>query len=165
MHATAPHDRIEVGDGPSLRIPSAVWHELVLHAREAFPEEECCGLVTGDGSERYREVHRCRNVQGRLNASDPARHPRTAREAFSIDAQEYLRIVDQAEAHGHALTAVYHSHVGFGLYFSELDQEYAAGHPDADHIVISIADDSIEIGIFRRVGARFVGWRAEADAP
>lgn len=168
MHATAPHDRIHVGNGPSLQIPFAIWQELVLHAREARPDE-CCGLVTGDASQRYREVHRCRNVQAKLHAGDPIAHPRSAREAFSIAAEEYLRIVQEAESRGQRLTAIYHSHVGYALYFSELDQAYALGHPDADHIVISVVPDpgatTVEMGVFRWRDHGFVGSKAEKGAP
>ena len=69
----------------------------------------------------------------------------------------------------------YHSHVGVGAYFSELDQEYATQElfpfPGADHFVIAVVDGEVkkvvEISVFRWNAAegRFEGRPVQAVAP
>jgi len=137
-----------------------VLHELASHARETDPEE-CCGLVTGDGAERYREVWRCRNEMTTLHERDPLRYPRDGTRAFHMNEHDYLAVVRDAEARGQKVTAVYHSHVGFGVYFSALDREYAEHElfpfPEADHIVLSLVEGRLEAGLFKRTASGFVG--------
>jgi [CysO sulfur-carrier protein]-S-L-cysteine hydrolase len=170
--------RIEVSrDAPAVRIPGRVLHELFAHARETAPEE-CCGLVTGAGRERYRHVARCRNEMTRLHHEDPATHPRDGCDAFFINPFEYERVRVDAQARGERVTAIYHSHVGAGAYLSEMDLEFAENElfpfPDAAHIVIGLIEAGApsspeyrvsDVGCFER-GARtrtFGGRPVEAD--
>jgi proteasome lid subunit RPN8/RPN11 len=145
---------------PPLSVTASVLNEMAGHARETLPEE-CCGLVSGDESVRFRRVHRCRNEMTRMHQEDPVAHPRDGREAFYMNEHDYLAAMRQAESEGEKITAVYHSHPGTGLYFSELDQAFANQElfpfPDADHIVISIHDGKVEAGLFQRTGDGFVG--------
>ena len=100
----------------------------------------------------------------RMHQEDPAAFPRTNRDAFYIDPSELLRAASDAEAAGQRVTAVYHSHVGAGAYFSEMDQRFAGQpgfpFPDADHLVVSVLGRHVEeVGLFRRVadGAGLAG--------
>ena len=77
---------------------------------------------------------------------------------------DWEKVVREAEAGGERVTAVYHSHVGTGAYFSELDHDFAAQpgfpFPDADHVVLSVVDHQLRAsGLFRRDphSRRFVG--------
>lgn len=147
--------RVEVdSELPPAVLPVAVLNEVFAHAREAEPEE-CCGLILGDESVRHRQVVRCRNDMTLYHQRDPEIHPRDGREAFYMNELDYLRAAREAEARGQHVTGVYHSHVGFGVYFSELDQEYAAQplfpFPDADHLVVSVIGGQV-VGqaLFRR---------------
>ena len=154
-------ERVEVDPNLSpVAIAPRLFNEMAGHARETVPEE-CCGLVTGDEVVRFRHVHRCRNEMTRLHHEDPARYPRDGREAFHMNEHDYLAVSKQAEAQGERVTAVYHSHPGIGVYFSELDQEYAAQplfpFPQAEHIVLSVVDGRVGAGLFRRSPAGFVG--------
>lgn len=135
-------------------LPAAVLNEVFAHAREAAPEE-CCGLITGDEQERHRSVVRCRNDMTLQHRRDPASYPRDGREAFYMNEQDYLRAEDEAEGRGEQVTCVYHSHVGCGAWFSDLDQEFAEQSlfpfPDADHLVVSVVGGKVvEQALFRR---------------
>jgi adenylyltransferase/sulfurtransferase len=145
---------------PVLEVPPRILNEIASHAREALPEE-CCGLVSGSDEARYRQVHRCRNEMTRLHRLDPARHPRDGRQAFHMSEHDQLEAMKEAESRAERITAVYHSHPGLGVYFSELDQAFATQElfpfPDADHIVVSIIDGRVEAGLFLRRGDAFVG--------
>jgi proteasome lid subunit RPN8/RPN11 len=135
-------------------LPALVLNEVFAHAREAEPEE-CCGLVTGDDLQTYRHVVRCRNDLTRHHQRDPASYPRDGREGFHMNEQDYLDASEQALARGERVTCIYHSHVGCGAWFSELDQEYAGQpafpFPDADHLVVSVIGGKVvEQVLFRR---------------
>jgi proteasome lid subunit RPN8/RPN11 len=154
---------IDVSRAP-VAIPAALLNEMCAHALEADPEE-CCGLVSGDDSQRYRRVHRCRNDMTALHQRDPATHPRDGRVAFHMNELDYLEVDRASAERGERVTAIYHSHVGLGAYLSEDDQEFAANEafpfPDADHIVLPVFEGKVVAqGLFRRdVGSpRFHGW-------
>ena len=122
-------------------IPAAVLNEVFAHAREAEPEE-CCGLIIGDDRERHRRVVRCRNDMTLHHRRDPTAFPRDGGEAFHMNEQDYLLAEEEAETRGEMVTCVYHSHVGCGAYFSDLDPEFAEEplfpFPAADHLVVSV---------------------------
>ena len=158
--------RQRIEPDPSLEpvvIPAPVLNEVSAHAREAAPEE-CCGLITGDGAVRHRHVVRCRNDMTLRHRRDPALHPRDGTEGFYMNEQDYLRADEEAEARGEQVTCVYHSHVGCGAYFSELDQEFAEQplfpFPGADHLVVSVIEGKVvDHVLYRRDPVRtvFVG--------
>jgi len=142
-----------------VRIPARIFNEICQHARDAFPEE-CCGVITGDGSVRFRQVYRCTNLMSGLHERDPQTFPRDGREAFYM--VDYIEAQEEAEARGEWVTAVYHSHVAHGAYFSELDQDEACDarfpFPQAAHLVVALIGREIcQIGLFQRQGEVFQG--------
>jgi proteasome lid subunit RPN8/RPN11 len=156
--------RIEIDpEREPVEIPSAIYNELCADAREREPEE-CCGLVTGDDQVRFGRAHRCANVMTQRHLEDPILHPRDGTQAYHMLETDWERVVREAEASGERVTAVYHSHVGTGAYFSEMDHDFAAQpgfpFPDADHVVLSVVDHQLRAsGVFRRDPRtrRFVG--------
>ncbi len=176
-------ERIEADpDAEPVAIPAAALNEICAHAREAYPDQECCGLVTGLGAERYGRVWRCRNAQDLQRERDPEAHPRDARTAFWINPQEVLEIQKRASDRGERVTAVYHSHLDCGAWFSEHDQQWAEQErfpfPDADHVVVAVVGDRdadgrvrarrvSEVNVFWRdpQTGRFVGARARPTPP
>ena len=138
-------------------VSAAVLNEVFAHAIEAAPEE-CCGLITGDVSVRYRHVVRCRNDMTLHHRRDPAKFPRSGAEAFHMNELDYLQAQRDAEANGERVQCIYHSHVGSGAYFSAMDQEFAAQpvfpFPDADHLVVSVVGGKVvDQALFERAGA------------
>lgn len=166
------HRRIEVNPAlPPIAIPGRLLNEICAHALETLPEE-CCGLLSGDGGLRFRQVFRCRNEMTALHRRDPALYPRDGQQAFYMNETDYLKAQKQAEERGETVTAVYHSHVGSGAYFSEVDQEFAASplfpFPEADHIVVAVFERRVEsLGVFQREpgGGAFQGRRLVPGAP
>jgi proteasome lid subunit RPN8/RPN11 len=160
--------RIEVNRAlPPVVVPARVWNELRGHALETRPEE-CCGLLLGAEMGRFELAERCRNEMTRLNREDPATYPRSGGEGFHMNEVDYVRIQEQAKSQGLQVAGVYHSHVGAGAYFSELDQAFALQplfpFPDADHVVISVVEPGVrDLAVFRRVpGTRDFEGRALA---
>jgi len=156
--------RDHITPDPSLSpvvIPGRTLNEICAHAREAQPEE-CCGLVSGLADGMFRTVHRCRNEMTARHGGDPVRYPRDGREAFYMSEIDYLKAQRDAEARGERVTAVYHSHVDAGAWFSQADQAGAEvalfPFPEAAHIVVSIWDGKLaEAGIFQRTATGFEG--------
>ena len=114
---------------------------IFAHAREEYPSE-CCGVVTERPAEGQL-VHRCKNVQGKLHASDPETHPRTSREAYRMDDMQLYRILSNTEEEGGRLIAFYHSHIDSDAYFSEEDRSAATAlgepaYPDAAQLVVPV---------------------------
>jgi proteasome lid subunit RPN8/RPN11 len=73
-----------------------------------------------------------------------------------MEEQDYLEVLREAEAAGAMVTAVYHSHVEAGAYFSIDDQEFALHElypfPRADHLVVSVVNRVVkDVAAFRRV--------------
>lgn len=156
--------------GP-VRVAAQLLNDICQHALESQPEE-CCGLVSGDGRERFRRVYRCRNDVTARHHQDPVVFPRDGREAFHMNEADQERVLHEIDAKGERVTAVYHSHVGTGVYFSELDQHYAgdAGYPfpDADHIVVAVYERRVYgQALFRRSRetGRFLGHAIVPEAP
>ena len=162
--------RIDVDDSLApIELPAELLHELCNHALETLPEE-CCGLILGDASQRYQQLFRCRNEMTALHQKDPAAHPSDGRAAFYMSEHDYMKALEEAEAAGMSVTAVYHSHVGAGAYLSEMDLEYAAQplfpFPDADQIVLPVYDRTVRrVAIFRRCAGGFAGHPAERLDP
>lgn len=122
--------------------------ELESIRRQAVEEypSEACGVILVRGAER--RLVRCRNIQDRLHAKDPVRHPRDARTAYYIDPADLLKI-GRLEGEGFAVGVIYHSHVDAGAYFSETDKRQALlggepTYPDATYVVVSVVTGRVE---------------------
>jgi proteasome lid subunit RPN8/RPN11 len=156
---------------PPVVIAGRIRNELFTHALETLPEE-CCGLIVGDECEPFRRLARCRNEMTPRHRSEPHLHPRDGREAFLMHVGDCGHVIEQAEAAGERVTAVYHSHVGTGAYLSEIDLEYADGElfpfPQADQIVVAVFERRVTgVGIFQRaaIGGPLLGRRLEPAGP
>ena len=172
LRAIDVRTRIELNpDLEPVCVPGRVLNELCSHALETQPEE-CCGLITGSGQTPYASVYRCRNEMTRMHRSDPEQHPRDGREAFWMNANDLLSCQKQAEAQGHVVNAVYHSHVGAGAYLSELDQAFAEHElfpfPDAAQVVVAVWSRKVfRLGIFERdrENGAYIGRELVAESP
>ena len=141
----------------AVEIPGRILNELCSHALETRPEE-CCGLVAGVEGDRFRHVYRCRNTMTLQHQNDPVAYPRDARQAYYMSEVDTLRVLEEVESRGEAVTAVYHSHVATGVYLSAMDQGFADHElfpfPTAAQIVLAVGANTIDrvlaAGIFER---------------
>ena len=134
------------------------FERIRAQAESEYPSE-CCGVVLErDGAPGERILLACRNVQNKLHAEDPARHPRDARTAYHIDPKDLLRI-GRLESDGYRVRTIYHSHIDAGAYFSETDKKNALLqgeplYPEAAYVVLSIVEG-------KAAGASAFGWSPE----
>ena len=78
-----------------MRLPRALYDEIVAHALEDAPNE-CCGMIAALDGEAVA-VHRTANAQ-----NSPYR--------YEMDPNEQYRVQMAIEEAGHELGAIYHSH-------------------------------------------------------
>jgi proteasome lid subunit RPN8/RPN11 len=107
--------------------------EMVAHARAEAPNE-CCGMIGGrDGS--ATSIHRARNAE-----ESPLR--------YLIHPTDQFRIMEEIEARGEELAAIYHSHTGSPAYPSQTDINLAENWPDPLYVICSLADREPEVRAF-----------------
>jgi adenylyltransferase/sulfurtransferase len=116
-------------------LPRAVLDEIYAHAVAGYPEE-ICGLIIGDN-----EVRRCENRQNALHAEDPEHFPRDARTAYNLPPKDLLFLGKSLKSE-RPVTAIYHSHVEVGAYFSDEDVRAALLEGEllypVDYVVIDV---------------------------
>ena len=100
-----------------LAVPD-IREKLLAHVMRAFPHEACALLVAGDGGVRCVLAE---NEVDRLHAADPETFPRTAANAYALDA----RLIVTEARQGYELVAIVHSHVRVGAYLSAEDVRQA----------------------------------------
>ena len=103
--------------------------------------EECCGIVLADGEREL--VRPIPNVQNRLHAEDPARHPRDATTAYFMEPKALYAALDESEKQKRPIRVFYHSHPEHGAYFSDEDKARALAwdepaYPGAAYVVVSV---------------------------
>jgi proteasome lid subunit RPN8/RPN11 len=123
-----------------MNITKETIEDIYSHALETYPDE-CCGIVTGKDAKQT--VHKCVNIQNKLNADDPQRYPRDAKTAYAIDRTAAETIYTGAKEKGENVIAFYHSHIDCDAYFSQTDKEaqIVFGEPEfpaALQIVVSV---------------------------
>jgi [CysO sulfur-carrier protein]-S-L-cysteine hydrolase len=112
-----------------MRIPRALYDEMVSHAQADAPNE-CCGMVaTRDGA--AVKVYPAQNA-----AASPLR--------YEIDGAEQYRIQMAIEDAGHDLGAIYHSHTRSAPYPSQTDINLAF-YPEALYVIVGLAGDEPEV--------------------
>ncbi len=110
-------------------ISAELLDELVAHALED-PGNEVCGVVAVEEAPvRAVRVLRATNIH-----ASPLK--------FEIDPKQLLQLYLGIEADGHALGAIYHSHVRSRPYPSQTDINFAANWPGVEWIIVGLAADA-----------------------
>ena len=106
-----------------MRVPKAIYDEMIEHALADAPNE-CCGMLAtldGDAVELYRAANA---------AASPLR--------YEIDGAEQYRIQMAIDDHDHELGAIYHSHTRSDPYPSQTDINLAF-YPEALYVIVGVA--------------------------
>ncbi len=109
-----------------MKIEPFILEQCYAHGIDAYPKE-ACGLVSGpiDQEEILLKVHRMSNVMDKYHTLDPKQYPRTNRDGYIIDPEEYLNLEDRLMQQGQKVKVIYHTHIGKDISFSKIDKEYA----------------------------------------
>ncbi len=122
-----------------MRISRELLDELVAHALED-PGNEVCGVVATEAADVAPDTGQAADGQGTravrvLRATNVHASPLK----FEIDPKELLGLYLGIEADGHALGAIYHSHVRSRPYPSQTDINFAANWPGVEWIIVGLA--------------------------
>jgi proteasome lid subunit RPN8/RPN11 len=107
-----------------MRIPRALYDEMLAHAQADAPNE-CCGMVAVREGAAVR-VHPAVN-----SAASPLR--------FIIDPPELFAAYSAIEEAGDEFGAIYHSHTRSEPYPSQTDINFAAGWPGVQWLIFGLA--------------------------
>ena len=116
-----------------LELPAAILDELAAAAYDAYPYE-ACGLLAGSGT-RVERFYRCRN------AAQSAR-------VYTLDPLDHLRAERDAEASGHEIVGVVHSHTHSEPYPSPTDIAQAPD-PGWHYVIVGLKRESPETRSYR----------------
>jgi [CysO sulfur-carrier protein]-S-L-cysteine hydrolase len=124
----------------SVRLHAETVAAIDRDSLAAYPEE-CCGVVLTAGDDEL--VRPVSNVQNRLHAEDPAKHPRDARTAYFMDPKALFVVLEEADKQRRPVRVFYHSHPEHDAYFSSEDRERALAwdepaYPGAAYLVVSV---------------------------
>ncbi len=123
-----------VHPGPSsVRLPVAIVHELIAHARAEYPNE-ACGLILGsapaaDGGQPLRFV--------------PTRNAAASPHRYEIDSADLLRLTLETDERDEVFWAIVHSHVRSPARPSPTDIGLAF-YPDALYVLVSLAEEEAD---------------------
>ena len=122
-----------------MRIPRALYDEIVAHAREDAPNE-CCGMIAARDGEAVA-VHRATNA-----AASPFR--------YELDGMEQYRIQMEIEDAGCELGAIYHSHTRSDPVPSQTDINLAF-YPDSLYVIVGVKDEEPDVRAWRIADGRY----------
>lgn len=115
-----------------MRLPSDIAQGVIDQAKAESPNE-CCGMI------------------GAANGAPASLYPATNAEAsplrYSIDPRDQFRIMQEIEARGEELAAIYHSHTRSPAYPSQTDVNLAF-YPDALYLIVSVAEEEPDLRAF-----------------
>ena len=130
-------------------IPEDILMKIHSQAEEEYPQE-CCGWVlrTKDNDHIYVPSE---NLQDKYHQIDPESYPRTAREAFLVDALKLSQDTERIQKEGGGLFCIFHSHIDVGAYFSAEDKRQMAEedmsssiYPAECYLVVSVRQKKIK---------------------
>jgi proteasome lid subunit RPN8/RPN11 len=111
--------------------------EMVAHCLRAYPEEGC-GLLTGDPA------------SGRVARVAPTRNLAASAQLYTVDPLEHLRIDRSAEAAGHSIIGVFHSHTRTDAFPSPTDVAQAPD-PSWHYVLVSLRQEVASVRSYRIV--------------
>jgi proteasome lid subunit RPN8/RPN11 len=120
-----------------LRLAESAYQQIVAHAWACLPEE-CCGLIAGPpATAAARRFYPCRNAAA-------------SSKLYTVDPGDHLRADRDAEANGHEILGVVHSHTHTDAYPSPTDVAQAPD-PAWHYVIVSLRDEAPTLRSYRIV--------------
>ncbi len=118
-----------------LRLPRALYLQMVAHCITGLPEE-ACGVLAGDP------------VSGTVDRLYPTRNEAASARVFTVDSRDLLQADRDAERNGTQLIGVFHSHTHTDAYPSPTDVDQAPD-PSWHYVVVSLRDSHPVVRSYR----------------
>ncbi len=122
-----------------MRIPRALYDEIVAHALEDAPNE-CCGMIAARDGEAVA-VHRTANTE-----RSPFR--------YKMEPMEQYHVQVAMEEAGHELGAIYHSHTRSDPVPSQTDINLAF-YPESLYVIVGVKSDEPDVRAWRIADGRY----------
>ncbi len=129
-----------------VRLPQALFDEMVEHSEKGRPNEACGLLAARDGE--ILRVYRMTNA-----AASPVR--------YALDPKEQFTVYRQLDEEGLELAGVFHSHTRTEAYPSPTDVRLAS--EDVPYLIVSLAGKRPVIRAFRIVKETWTDQTGEID--
>jgi proteasome lid subunit RPN8/RPN11 len=123
-----------------LRLPAAVYTQIVAHCLSGLPDE-ACGLLGGHAD------------SGAVVRCYPTRNLAASAKLYTVDPKQHLQADRDAEAAGMAIMGVFHSHTHTDAYPSPTDVAQAPD-PDWHYVLVSLRDIEPMLRSYRIVDGR-----------
>ena len=108
-----------------VRIPKAIFQEMVDHAKREWPLE-CCGILGGKD----------KTVQKSFELRNTEKSP----VLYSMSPREQMKVFEEMEKESMKMVAIYHSHPHTIPFPSETDVKLTF-YPDVSSIIISLKEE------------------------
>lgn len=102
---------------PTLRITAEQYGVIVGHCFDGLPDE-ACGMLAGPMTEAGEAT-------GEISAVTPCRNADASARTYTVEPRDLLRAMRDAEARGHEIVGVWHSHTHTDAYPSQTDVRQA----------------------------------------
>jgi len=108
-----------------VRIPKAIFQEMVDHAKREWPLE-CCGILGGKD----------KTIQKSFELQNTEKSP----VLYSMSPREQMKVFEEMEKESMKMVAIYHSHPHTIPFPSETDVKLTF-YPDVSSIIISLKEE------------------------
>jgi len=120
-----------------LTLTKPLYEQMVAHCLAGLPDE-ACGLLGGDPR------------TGAVQTCYPTKNLAASAKLYTVDPKEHLRADRDAEANGHEIIGVFHSHTHTEAYPSPTDVGQAPD-PGWHYVLVSLRDIEPVVRSFRIV--------------
>lgn len=126
--------------GPSLRLTTRQYDEIVSHCYAGLPDE-ACGLLGGPVQPDGVPI-------GEVTAVYPCTNADASARTYTVDSRDHIRALRSAEGDGGDLIGVFHSHTHSEPYPSETDVRQAV-EPHWFYVIVSLRRGFPELRAYR----------------
>lgn len=124
---------------PTLRLTADQYAAILGHCLDGVPDE-ACGILTGplrDGE-----------PTGEVGEARPCRNADASARTYTVDSRDLLVAIRAAEARGHEIVGVWHSHTHTDAYPSLTDVRQAVD-PAWVYVIVSLRHDAPVLRAYR----------------
>ena len=125
---------------PRLRLTESQYATIVGNCYDGLPDE-ACGLLVGPMNDGFQPT-------GEVSEAVPCRNADASAMTYTIDGRDMLRAGRVAEALGHEIVGVWHSHTHTEPYPSKTDVEKSVD-PAWFYVIVSLRDEAPMLRSYR----------------
>jgi len=125
---------------PTLRITESQYATIIGNCYDGLPDE-ACGLLLGPLADNGEPT-------GVVSEARPARNADASAKTYTVDPRDMLAAMRAAEARGHEIVGVWHSHTRTDAYPSPTDVRQAVD-PAWFYVIVSMRDQAPVLRSYR----------------